>query len=704
MPSTHAPTRPAPGPVGVIGLGRVGCRVLLDLLQGGYADLLLADSRAVTPEEVIDHPLLTLQNVGQPRSEALRTRVSTAYPHLQIQAGAGPGGPEVGPGWRYEGLSACQAVILAADGALPPVIHEVNEACLEMRVPLFPGIVLGQIAQLGPRVESGAGACLQCLELRIAAAAQRSPYPTPTPRPQPVPLDLVQGLSAALVAEVHRFLTGDDPRALLDRVLYLSSGGKPDLHHLLRTPRCPACGPSGPFMPYRMPRIAAPTEESPPADPERILRRLPHLVDPWCGVLRSLHRQEPKGVDPGIEVWVSQPASLDEFAPVGGGFSRHPKEAQAAALGEALERTSVSVECPEDLLIAPFREVTEHALDPRAWDLFHPSTQSLPGFPFAPISLDTPISWVWGSVLPSETRQSREERPVLVPASRVFMRFPENGVGDKPDVSLVSGFAAGSTREEATRRGLLEVLERDAFMIAWANRLPMRRVVLDHKSPHGIGDYVRALEARGMRVRCATLTLDLGVSLVVSILRFPGPVGEAAIVTAAADLDLAEACRRAIKEGAAGPPLIHRHYADAGGRLPEPIPEQVVTMDDHALLYARPEMFRYLEPWWRPAEAIHLGEAQEPRRAGHRSPLDRILASLTARGLTAIRIDLTHPALAKLGLYTVKVTVPGTYPMNFDSRFPHFGGERLYRVPVDTGLRSKPIPFEDLNRVPHPFP
>jgi ribosomal protein S12 methylthiotransferase accessory factor len=67
-------------------------------------------------------------------------------------------------------------------------------------------------------------------------------------------------------------------------------------------------------------------------------------------------------------------------------------------------------------------------------------------------------------------------------------------------------------------------------------------------------------------------------------------------------------------------------------------------------------------------------------------------------------VDLTPPEIGELGLRAVKVLVPGAYPMNFDSRWPHFGGGRLRQVPVGVGLRDDPLPISQLNRVPHPFP
>ncbi len=47
---------------------------------------------------------------------------------------------------------------------------------------------------------------------------------------------------------------------------------------------------------------------------------------------------------------------------------------------------------------------------------------------------------------------------------------------DQMDMTNVSGCATGSSVASAVLGGLLEVIERDSFMIAWATRLPVTGV------------------------------------------------------------------------------------------------------------------------------------------------------------------------------------------------------------------------------------
>ena len=90
----------------------------------------------------------------------------------------------------------------------------------------------------------------------------------------------------------------------------------------------------------------------------------------------------------------------------------------------------------------------------------------------------------------------------MVPASRVFSPLRPSAPGDYIDGPIISGFATGNTLEEATLSGLFETLERDVFMIAWANKLPLKLLRLGPDSRDQVGEYFEAFCAADVEVRC----------------------------------------------------------------------------------------------------------------------------------------------------------------------------------------------------------
>jgi ribosomal protein S12 methylthiotransferase accessory factor len=201
-------------------------------------------------------------------------------------------------------------------------------------------------------------------------------------------------------------------------------------------------------------------------------------------------------------------------------------------------------------------------------------------------------------------------------------------------------------------------------------------------------------------VRCSLLMLDHGVPVVIAMARGARPGDPAITVAAGAGLDAREACRHALAELAANRLFVKAEMA-AAGRLPT-LHDEIRDQTAHALLYARPEMAAYLDHWWSSPSTVELGPSSTP--ASTRDRVGQLLHQLAAARLEVIVLDITPPEIRDLGLAVARVLIPGTYPMNFDSRWPHLGGERLRTAPVTAGLREVPLPIEALNLVPHPFP
>jgi ribosomal protein S12 methylthiotransferase accessory factor len=423
-------------------------------------------------------------------------------------------------------------------------------------------------------------------------------------------------------------------------------------------------------------------------------------VNPVTGPIKSLTKYELGPNDPALHHWVAALAdpgwkSFGHEVLYCGGNALNTDVAQAAALGEAIERSATCLVSFEDLLTARYDEIAFEAIDPLTWDLFHPSTRAKAGFPYAAFSRHAEMSWIWGYSL---TR----ERPVRVPASRVFSPFRALTAGDLCDASIISGFCTHSTMEKALYGATMEVIERDAFMIAWANQLKAPRLDIHPSTTGEVGAYLAAFAERGIEVRCVLVDLDLGARTVIAIAKSGNPGDPAFVLAAAADLDAAAACRKALKELSANRLNVRHEMTEAGDNLLMPDEELVITERDHGLLYARPEMARHLSIWWNSESSVPL--PAKPEESSTTERLRWCIEFVKRGGLEVVALDLTAPSIASLGLRTTKVLIPGTYPMLFDGRFPHLGGKRMSTAPVAAGFAEKPTAFEDLCTVPHPFP
>ncbi len=583
-------------------------------------------------------------------------------------------------------LDGCAVCIVAADEPSASALLPLNARCLELSIPLFPGLALGSVGQVGPAVRGGEGPCLHCVELRLLAAAGRSCLRSYGP-PDALLAKLVANAVTARALDPER-------REATEWLTYHRAGEAISCHPILRMRRCPACKHIGRQPSYRGPRVFA-FRDRPPSDASHILSLKGRLVDPITGPITSLRLYSPEPPDPPLRHAVATLVD-DGWRAAGfqtvtcGGVSPEPDKANAAALGEAIERSTAVIAQPDELVIARYCEIEADGIDPRNWDLFDPETRGDPDFPYPPPSPKEPMSWVWAWSLTGN-------RPSLVPASRVFLALEPPLSGDFFDCALVSGFAVGNTLEEATERALLELIERDAFMIAWANRLPLR-----HVPPAGMGASATAFEQPGLDVRCGLIELDLGAPTAIAMVRSTRPGDPALVVAAAADLDVGRACERALNELAANRLHVRQLLSGKDEQIHPTSPTDIRDQTAHGLLYSRPEMLAEAAFWWeQPAPEI---DAAQQRASSPGSQVRSLVDSISRAGLEAFVVDLTPPEIRSLGLWAVKALIPGAYPMNFDSRWPHLGGRRIHEAPVAAGLRDKPLPTGQLNRFPHPFP
>jgi ribosomal protein S12 methylthiotransferase accessory factor len=682
----------------IIGLGRTGTTALTALLERGHSNFAIADEYPVYPSDPAFVPLFRAEDIGRSRPDVVAERLGSRYPAATFSIHAGP---ERGLGWYLEWLRDGALCLFAADAATPLALWRVNAACLDQRVPLFPGLVMGTAGQVGPVVVTGSGPCLGCLELRVRTATRRSPFPPPV-SPDHIIADRV---AFEIATEAERFLAAGRSAAasgthdMPASVKYLWADGGAGTHPLLRAPACPECGAYTPQMPFHSPRSFE-LQNKPGSDSGRILGLAPVLVDPVTGPIKTFTEYEPGPTDPALHHWVTALAdpAWDSFGRdtvFCGGNALSTEVAQAAALGEAVERSSTCQVSYDDLLVARHCDIAGEALDPLAWDLFDPRTRAAAGFPYTAPSRQAELSWVWGFSL-------TQKRPVRVPASRTFSPFRAVTPGDFFDAPIISGYSTHATIEQAIYSALMEVIERDAFMIAWANQLRLPRLAIDPATRGEVGEYLAAFAARGIEVRCVLVDLDLGAHAVIAIARSHQTGDPSSVVAAAADMDAEAACRKALKELSANRLSVRHEMVSAGDSLPLPDPQSVIDERTHGLLYARPDMASSLDIWWRSENCVPLPRPSQ--ETGITPRLRNCIEVLMRAELEVTVVDLTAPAMESLGLRTVKVLVPGAYPMNFDGRFPHFGGKRMSQAPVTAGLRDTPINFEDLCTIPHPFP
>ena len=349
----------------------------------------------------------------------------------------------------------------------------------------------------------------------------------------------------------------------------------------------------------------------------------------------------------------------------------------------------------ERLVVASAREIGDAAVVPGRFALFSARQLDQEGFPFQPFRPDTKLPWVAGRSLPDGAE-------AWLPAELVFLADTVEPGRPRIAYATSNGLACAPTVDETLVRGLCELLERDAFMIVWANRLSLP--LLDWSGDEGISALDAWLfESLGLQYAAVDLSAFHRLPSVLGVVRAPRGRPGALGVGAGTAPTLERAWWKALSEAsaarAAGPKLALVDDRDLGAHG-----AHVASFEDHIRYYA--DESRAEAAWFLDASAERAPTDTVPALEGS-TPSEHV-AALCARvavaGSSAYAVDVTSPDVAGLGLVVTKTIAPELCMLDVVHAARFLGGRRLFTAAASLGLRSGSLAEDDLNPDPHPFP
>ncbi|MDD5084296.1 MAG: YcaO-like family protein [Candidatus Moranbacteria bacterium] len=362
------------------------------------------------------------------------------------------------------------------------------------------------------------------------------------------------------------------------------------------------------------------------------------------------------------------------------GRSEDPFIAYAKAISETEEWASCGY--PKGIIRSEIRSLRGAVL-PSDLVAFHPDQYELSNFPFFAFDLRRVYEWKLAiDVVNGENRY-------VIADCIYFPYYPEY---PRYASANSSGAATYPTRDGAIERGVLELIERDAFMIVWLNRLVMPTIRVD-TLPENIQYRIQKLEEAGFIIVIKDLTLDLTPVILVFA------QSESLCYTtcsACSSFDIIEALERALME------VESAVYCRLAFGSSEPIlPEDVRMTQDHGKLYEQETFFR---------SANFLMESRFLRKLsevgkGACFHWEALLERFTEQGRIVLAVDLESIQACgdQLNLYRVKTFVTGLVPISFGYGEEPCGMKRIYEAPVALGFYPDPLGYDDLNKFPHPY-
>lgn len=566
---------------------------------------------------------------------------------------------------------------------------------------------------IGPRWVPGTDAgCAGCAELRTRLVTshplvERLDLAAARPRPRS---PLLPALLEAVLAHLRE-------RPLEPGELFAVGGRSTRRHRVVRSAVCPVCAPAPDSGPNPVPPPQPESDGGPLSadDPTRGLgggallapgALRARLVDGRFGpVMRVLRESR-------APFAMSMAAQPDSIA-MGYGRAADFDHAEPVALLEAYERLAGFPHQAARVTGRSLREVAEYALDPAGLGRYTAEQLASPRSRVTPSDADTPMDWVWGHDLADGT-------PRLVPADIAFYQWDYAYGTARHTARTVdphtrrhyfhessSGCALGSSRDEASLHSLLELAERDAFLLAWHRAAPLPAIRLSSVTDPVSRRLLELIASRGFDAHLLAATSDLGVPVVwglaVNRLR-PFP---ATFSAAGSGADPEGVVRAALWELA----QVVTDPVDWDRGAVEPMlddPWLVDQLDDHIRLHALPEKRDRVTavlggPETTLAEAFP-GWPDRLRKASGgrvRGALEYVAGLYRDAGLERIvLVDQSTREHTDLGLAVVKAVVPGIVPMCFGHAQQRLAGlERLSAALAGTPGAGRDIPYD-----PHPFP
>ena len=377
------------------------------------------------------------------------------------------------------------------------------------------------------------------------------------------------------------------------------------------------------------------------------------------------------------------------------GKGRTPEEAQAAAVGEAVERYCAYHWDPRRTFLARWEQVQVAALSPADCTLYSDEQYTRPDWRYHRWSPEEEVTWLHGVELP-------ERRQIAVPASLVYLVYPVPREEDFSAPASSNGLAAGPSLEAAILSALYELIERDALLITWMNRLPA--VEIEFSGSNGVSAAIARRYARfGVELRAFLMRTDLPASVVMAAALDSDPRRPATLIGMGCHLDPAVALEKAVFELCQARPSEARRYVDSppGQRLQRY--EDVRELEDHPAFLGLPERRKEFEFLWSGGEKARLDDLPNRARGPAEADLAVSVEALRELERRVAYVDLTAFDIAPSGYRVARALATELQPIHFGWGQERLGGTRLLEAPQRLGFASEPRTAADLNPCPHPL-
>jgi ribosomal protein S12 methylthiotransferase accessory factor len=376
-----------------------------------------------------------------------------------------------------------------------------------------------------------------------------------------------------------------------------------------------------------------------------------------------------------------------------GSSTLDPYSSKIKALGEAVERYCLSHYDKSEFIKGTYDEVVKKypAVNPKKLSYFTKTQENQLSDRYR-FNDDSVFHW-------KKVHLYTKSTIYLIPAQTIYVPYQLEG---EPclDNMISTGAACFPSEEGAIIRGIYEIVERDAYMITYLNRLPRARIDISESKNSVLDALTNIYHRYNLELYIFDITSDIPIPAVMAVIIDRTGIGPAISFGLKSCLSPAQAVIGAVEEA-----QLCRHFTRCNMyKYGEIINKnKIEDTGERSIIWSNPAMIENMDFLLNAPKKIKISEMKNLDTGDEKKNLQIVLSFFEKEGYEVYTNDITTPCIKKTGLFVYKCVIPSMQPLYIHEPPPKWGCQRLYSVPKILGFLKEDSKEEDLYRIPHPF-
>jgi len=295
-------------------------------------------------------------------------------------------------------------------------------------------------------------------------------------------------------------------------------------------------------------------------------------------------------------------------------------------------------------------------------------------------------------------------KKIFIPAQLVYVPF--NGFKEKIiRLPISTGAAASFSFKKAIIKGILEVIERDAFMIYFLNKEFGYLInIEENKYLRQIHNFIKKYN---LEIYTFFLPTDIKVYNILTIIIDKSGFAPAVNCGVDSDINLDKAILKSIEEALQVFSWIRfSMYFDKNNKK-----NDLYDIKQRGYYWSDINKIPLIMKWIKNTKNViqysklkkYLFNFSAKILVDDDYCLDYLIKEIKRLNVNIYYKDITHPIFKKYRFKVAKVIIPELQPLYLNESFKYLGGERIYNILYNLGFKKRPTRYNELNKYPHFF-